>query len=389
MTARTTRGEIDLLTKDDLTELAQHCGPAHLSLFMPTHRAGPDTRQDPIRFRNLIRRAAELLAEQGGMHARESDELLAPAHELGADHDFWQHQADGLAVFLAPGLLRSVRVPLDLEETVTVGLRFRLRPLLPLLADDGHFLVLALSQNTVRLYEATRSTIAELDLGPIPASMAEALSHEDPEAQLQVRAGGEAGMYHGHGQGDEVDKQAIERYLRAVDRGLIERLGADRRTPLVLAAVGYYLPIYAGVTDHPALIDRAVEGNPENRSTQELHASAWELVAPRFEAARHDAAEALRQAEGTGTASSDIVTVVQQALQGRIATLFLAGASTVWGWTEEGPAPTVELHADQQPGDDDLLDRAAGQTLLTGGAVYISDQVPSAVRSPVAARFRW
>jgi hypothetical protein len=389
MNAQRTRGEIDLLTKDDVTGLARHFGPSHVSLFMPTHRAGPDTRQDPIRFRNLIGRAVELLADQEGRRVRELDELLAPANQLTADHEFWQHQADGLAVYLAPGLMRTIRLPLAVEEHVTVGLRFRLRPLLPLLADDGHFLVLALSQNAVRLYEATRSTIAEVGLGSIPASMAEALAHEDPEAQLQVRTGGEAGMYHGHGQGDEVDKQVVERYFRAVDRALVDRIGADRRTPLVLAAVGYYLPIYAAVTEHPALVDRAVKGNPENRSARELHASAWDVVAPRFEAARRDSAEALRQAEGTGMASSDIVSVVQAALEGRIATLFLAGTSPVWGRAGAGSPPSVELHADQQRGDDDLLDRAAAETLLAGGAVYVGEQVPSADRSPVAAQFRW
>jgi hypothetical protein len=149
----TTTGEMDLLTEATLAELAHHRGPAHLSLFMPTHRAGPETRQDPIRFRNLVSRASPLLATHEGLSAHEADELLAPVRELLDDHELWRHQADGLAVYAAPGLLRTVRVPLALDEEVVVGRRFRLRPLLPLLADDGRFYVLALSQNDVRLYE--------------------------------------------------------------------------------------------------------------------------------------------------------------------------------------------------------------------------------------------
>ena len=381
-------GEVDLLGMADLRELAlERPGPC-VSVLLPTHRGGPQTRQDPIRLRNLLDEASTRLASSG-LESRQREELLAPHRALLDDRDFWRYLSDGLVLYCAPGFHRRYRVPLPFVEEVAVGLSFRLGPLLPLLAGDGHFFVLGLSQNQVKLYEATRSTIAELPVGSIPASMAEALAHEDPEAQLQVRTGGEAGMYHGHGQGDEVDKQVVERYFRAVDRALVDRIGADRRTPLVLAAVGYYLPIYAAVTEHPALVDRAVKGNPENRSARELHASAWDVVAPRFEAARRDSAEALRQAEGTGMASSDIVSVVQAALEGRIATLFLAGTSPVWGRAGAGSPPSVELHADQQRGDDDLLDRAAAETLLAGGAVYVGEQVPSAERTPVAARFRW
>jgi hypothetical protein len=388
MTSSRTIGEIDLIGDTALTELARHVGPAHVSLFMPTHRAGPDTRQDPIRFRNLLGRAADLLTDQEGLTAREADELLAPARELGDDGGFWQHLADGLALYVAPGLTRTFRVPLDLGEDVTVGPRFRLRPLLPMLAGDGSYLVLAVSQNEVRLYAGTRFTIAELDPGPVPTSMAEALAHEDPEAQLQVRSSGEGGMFHGHGEGDEVDKQRLERYLRAVDRGLAERIGSRRRTPLVLASVAYYLPLFAGVSDHPGLADRAVEGNPENRSPQELHAAAWEIVAPTFEAARRDAAEALQRDQGTGQASTDVAAVVHAALEGRVDTLFLAGDSPVWGRLAGDP-PGAVVHDTYQAGDDDLVDLAASETLLTGGTVYPGETLPSEDGSLVAARFRW
>jgi hypothetical protein len=46
--------------------------------------------------------------------------------------------------------------------------------------------------------------------------MAEALAHEDPEKQLQVRSSGptSTGQYHGHGGGDEDHKAALERYFR-------------------------------------------------------------------------------------------------------------------------------------------------------------------------------
>ncbi|HEX6417676.1 MAG TPA: hypothetical protein VFZ77_04240 [Acidimicrobiales bacterium] len=389
MDASTTIGEIDLITDALLDELAQARGPGCVSLFMPTHRAGPDTRQDPIRFRNLLGAAGDLLAGQEGMGDGEVDELLAPARALLDDTGFWQHQADGLALFVAPGWMRTVRVPLGLAEHVDVGERFALRPLLPLLTGDGHFFVLALSQNQVRLYEGTRFTLAELDRGGIPASMAEALAFEDPEAQLQLHTSGPSGMFHGHGEGGEVEKEALERYFRAVDRALLDRLGAQRSAPLVLAAVGYYLPIYAAASDRPALADRVVEGNPENRAPTELHAAAWEIVAPGFAAARDEAEAAYGQAGGAGLASSDLPTVVAAARERRIDTLFVAGTAPVWGRVGGGPPASVEVHDERRMGDEDLVDRVAVETLLAGGAVFTCDEVPSRDGAPAAARFRW
>jgi hypothetical protein len=81
--------------------------------------------------------------------------------------------------------------------------------------------------------------------------------------------------------------------------------------------------------------------------------------------------------------------VVRAALERRIDTLFVAGTEPVWGRVEAGSPPTVDLHDDQRPGDDDLVDLAATETLLAGGAVYTCDAVPSGDGAPTAARFRW
>jgi hypothetical protein len=330
-------GEIDLVTGDTLADLTRGHEPPCVSILLPTHTAGPATRQDPIRFSNLVRAAEQALVDAHGVTAREAAELLAPARNHVDDREFWRHQSDGLAFFAAPGFTRTLRVPLPLTEEVTIGPSCRTRPLLGLLAGDGHFCVLALSVNAVRLFGATRFTIAELPLGPVSTSMAEALAHEDPEAQLQVRAGGRAGMFHGHGVGDEIDKQALERFFRAVDRGLSARLRSDP-APLVLAAVGSYLPIYRSVTAHPALATRAVEGNPEGRSPRELHAAAWEIVAPMFASARHRAEERLRSALASGRAITGAREVAEAALIGRVEVVFLADDQPAWGRREHGHA---------------------------------------------------
>ncbi len=109
-----------------------------VSIFLPTDRRGREVRQGPIRLGNLIRAARELLLS-GGMPAAEADGLLAPASGLLDDHDFWQYQDHGLAVFLDATGVGAFRVPLSFTEQVVAGPGFHIRPVLPLLAADGRF----------------------------------------------------------------------------------------------------------------------------------------------------------------------------------------------------------------------------------------------------------
>jgi hypothetical protein len=205
MASPTVLGPIDPLNDADLVALAAGEGPC-VSILLPTHRHGPETRQGPIRLRNLTDRAAAELRD-AGVGDDDIDTWLAPVRGLIDDQPYWQHQADGLALFAAPGRVSRWRLPAPMPEEVTVAASFRLRPLLPFRSDHDRFVILALSQGSIRLFEATRHTIAELDLGPIPASIDVALAHEDPERQQQFHnSGGPAPQFHGHGAGAELDK---------------------------------------------------------------------------------------------------------------------------------------------------------------------------------------
>ena len=56
------------VSAEELRELAETKSPACVSIFMPAHRAGSEQQQDPIRLRNLGRRAgpaAQILAAAG------------------------------------------------------------------------------------------------------------------------------------------------------------------------------------------------------------------------------------------------------------------------------------------------------------------------------------
>jgi hypothetical protein len=382
---------MDPLSKSDLEHLAEAPGAPCVSIFMPAHRAWPETRQGPIRLKNLLAEARERLLERG-LRSTEADEVLEPAQNLLSDNLFWRHQGDGLAMFLSRGSFRRYRLPLTFEELVVVAHRYHLKPFLPLLADDSLFYVLALSQNEVRLLRATRHSVGEVELKGVPGSLAEALRHAEPQKQLQFYTGTSESrgrrpaVFHGH-HPEEGAKVAILRYLRQVDAGFAEEL-KGQRAPLVLAGVSYLFPIYREASAYPHLLEEGISGNPDEMKPEELRDRAWEIVGPRFAGARREAAARYRQLAGTGLTSADVSEVVPAAYYGRVDTLFVANGLQRWGYFDPRTAMAY-VHDQPARGDGDLLDLAAVQTFLTGGTVYVTDPEEMPADGPVASVFRY
>ncbi|MGH9010555.1 MAG: hypothetical protein ACRDYF_12025 [Acidimicrobiia bacterium] len=382
--------EVDLLDRETFAALARYDVPPCVSFYLPTARAGAEVQQGPIRLRNLLRAAEAPVVRQFGSDARA---VLEPVEGLLDDPWFWQYQSDGLAVFSAPGLWRTVRVPLAFDERAAAGQSFHLSPLLPLLSGDGQFFVLALSQKEIRLFEGSRLAIGQLDAPGVPAGLSDALGDIGEEQQLQVRSvtptgrGERSAAFHGHAGGGEDKKEVLERYFRVVDRAVSARL-AGERAPLILAAVSYYVPLYRRISNYPNVVEEAVVGNPDGLSAAELHARAWPSMERHFAAERQAALAAYAAGRGPGPVAS-VEEAVAAAVLGRVATLFVARGATIWGRVDllTGAA---EVHDEVLDGDVDLLDVAATRTFLTGGAVYVLDppDIPEP-DEPVAARLRY
>ncbi len=398
---------MDILPRNELQLLLEKPDGPCVSIYLPMYRAFPDTQQNPVRLKNLLREAEERLVEYG-VRGAEAREILKPAHLLLDDTIFWQHPSDGLAVFCARDVFRVYRMPLRFEELVVVAERFHLKPLLTLFTNNGQFFVLALSQNEIRLLQGTRHSITQVELEDVPLSLAEALKYDDPEQQLQLHTGtqgasfprgggvhgaygpgprGEAAIFHGTGAGDPDKKNDILRYFQQIDRGL-QDLFRNRRAPLVLAGVEYLFPIYREASSYPHLLNEGVTGNPEILRAEELHERAWSVVEPHLLQDQEAAITQYMQLIGTGRTSNNVAEILPAAYYGRVDTLLVAVGIQQWG---DFNPETGEVHRHEQaePGDQDLLDLAAFYTVLNSGTVYAvePEQVPD--NAPLAAVFRY
>lgn len=388
---------MDILTRVELEQLMRKEQQWCVSIYTPTHRTGTDAQQDPIRLKNLLRQAEKNLSTQG-VSRRAVQKMLAPAILLLQDAYFWQHQSDGLAIFLSSNKIRRYRLPLNFEELMVVDDHLYIKPLLPLFTGDGQFYILALSQNKVRLLNGTRDSVSEVDIGQVGGSLAEAIPSVNRQMSLQLHTSGTTGgvsgsgsvTFHGQGGGsDESAKNELLRYFRLVSDGLTEFLQGDR-APLMLAGVEYLLPIYKEANTYPNLIETVIKGNPDMLSADELHKSAWNILGPHFQAAQEEAVAHYQQLAGQASerAADSLEKIVPAASDGRVETLFIAAGVQQWGVLNP-VTNEIELHGQQEAGDEPLLDLAAVQTYLKGGIVYTIevDKIPGGTSAAAVLRY--
>ena len=380
---------MQLLSRSQFESLSQSARDYSLSIYLPTHIAGPEIQQDPIRLKNLLGEAERQL-QVAGMAKQDIEPMLKAAYSLLNDERFWRYQSQGLALFITPDETRFYRLPLGFEPLVVVTNRFHLKPLLPLFFENRYFYILALSQNQVRLFQSTRNSISEVPLEGVPTSLAEALKYDDPEEQLNyhnVSGDGSVPTYHGHGVGTTNDKDGIRRYCEKVSNGLHAYLNQED-APLVIASVEYLQPIYREANAYPHLMDQGVSGNPDVAKPDQLRQQAWPVVQSLIEADHQKAMAKFHNMKGTGKASDRIDQLIAAAVRGQIEVLFMVADGHCWGQFDPATSQ-VERHDQPLPQDQDLLDMAAVQTYLQGGEVYTLGEDAMPTQAPAAAVYRY
>jgi hypothetical protein len=368
---------MDTLDRESLTSLTREFGFPCISLYMPTHRAGAAKEQDPIRLRNLLSQASAQLID-GGMRGPDAEAALAPLRSLLDDPGFWRETGDGLAAFLSHKYAMILRLDSVFPELVSVGDRFVIRPLLPAMHTERVFWLLALSKNSIRLFDANHENIAEVPIPDSPGTFREAMKYEDdtghgfqfhPESTGSPSGSRRSTVYYGAGGLPDAEKDQVERFVRMVEKAVGATIrGSDK--PLVLAGVEYEVSRYRAVNSYPNLLADALLGNFDETPVAELHTRARQLVAPHFDSRlRSDAAE-IEAGRGSAAVSEDLGVIVSAAHGGRVRTLFVGDSPGAWGRYDPATG-TVDVHEEPAPGDGDLAEIAALETLSHGGDVHV------------------
>jgi len=365
--------------------------PPCLSLYQPTFRHHPDNRQDPIRFRNLVKRMEDSLARK--YSSSETRAFLEPFRALAADRAFWNHALDGLAVLSSPGLFKVFKLQRPVPERAVVADSFHIKPLMRIFQSADRYQVLGLNREGIKLFEGNRDALDEIEPAPgVPRTIIEALGKELTEPHLTVASyglgAGKTPMRHGHGgKKDEVDKDA-ERFFRVVDRAILEHHSRPSGLPLLLAALPEHGALFRKVSRNPQLADEGIDIHPDSLTADALRDRAWRAFEPRFRARLAGLVEEFGAARAKGIGSDDPAQAAEAAAAGRVATLLIEAGRQVSGRIDAATG-RIETADPADPEVDDLLDDLGELVLKRGGQIVIvpSERMPT--RTGIAATYRF
>lgn len=342
-------GYFDDITADDLKAMAAATGPK-VTIFLPTAPPQHQPQDTATRVKSLVNEARRKLVD-AGVPESDAKDMLASFDAIATDAPFLRQQGESLALFAAKGLNLVYRLGVPVSEYTNVAEHFVLRPISETLTKSHAFYILGISRNHVRLLDATKDSVVQLDLQDIvPASFEEVVDTDNRQATLQNRAGGADGaMFHGHGGAADNQESEIERYLHRVGDSLGDLLGRARSQPMVLAGVAENVATVKSSSSYPVVAEDFISGNPDIASNRELQKSGWDVVRPRF-ASNDDAAfNRFADVSGTGLGETQPDLIREAAVAGRVDTLFINPSLNASDGT--GDVNTAILHTKLNSGD--------------------------------------
>lgn len=372
-----------ILTKEQFEDLAKFDSNPCVSIFIPTVRAGKDVleEKDKINLKSQWKQAVEELKAMGYPQDK-IENMGKPVNDLMDDSNFWRHQSDGLAIFLAEGFSRQYTLPIYFEAYTYVADHFYLKPLVPMFNGDGRFYLLHLQLDEVKLYEATQYSIGEVKIDDLTPNQLEdrvGYNYEEKNSKHKTQRNSVGAnpqgtsTQHGYEAASRDRKNEILRFFRAVDKGIYEILH-NENVPLIVACQDSYFPIYQEASRYKNLYPKPVPGNPEadHNSIFSLHAAALETLEPHFRKDREDKMKQFNDLNPSRT-STQVSEIIPAIFEGKVDTLFLQNREDIWGEYNEKMA-SVDVHDEKRNGSVSLMNLAAVKVLQQNGKAYLIEK---------------
>ena len=360
---------MSLLSKEDFTSLALFNGDVCISIFIPTQRSGKEVLEGKNQ-RHLKSQWKEIKnkLEKDGISKEKIENMSAPVNKLIENGDFWRHQSDGLAVFVAENVFEYYTLPINFEEHHYIGKEFYLKPLVPMFSGKGKFFILEIQPKHVAFYEATNYSITPIDVQDLtPDRLEDRVGYDYEQKNLNNK--GHVNTLHGYAPATRDRKDEFLRFFRSVDQG-INKIINNENVPLIVACEDYLFPIYQEANTYAHLYGECVPGNPnDNQHILELHAKALDQLQPYFEKERDEKLAAFKEEvpEKTLTGITDILPSIYE---GKIDTLFIENREDIFGTFNEENMK-VKIENGHNGNNTSLINLAAKKVIAQGGSVYL------------------
>jgi hypothetical protein len=360
------------MTRHDLDELQTVRNYPCLTITLPTHRTFPDNTQDPIRVKNLVSDAEKRLLQE--FSKREIAPLVERLDEL-AEHIDYKYALDGLVIAVNKDMARQFVLPFSLGERVVVDDTFFTRDLVNAFNRMRRYWVLSLSEQSTRLFLATREDLDEITTGGFPMRQA----GPGADAPLPGGIGVNPSSYR-----DDRRRQ----FFRAVDRALGAVMAEDP-LPLAIAGIDRHQVFFHEVSSGRDVI-ATVFGNYDHLTPHDLGRLVWQPVREAFTARRHEVLDALGAAVGQNRSASTLEEVWWQAKVGRGDVLIVEDSYHQPARVNEMGKLDLRVEDATAPDVlDDAVDEVVTTVLSKGGRIVFVDDGELANHGRIALILRY
>lgn len=376
---------LEPLRMERVQDLLRTSGP-RITILLPPYRPGEQGKPMASLLKSYLQGIGEQLAARRVAEPVTRD-LLKPLEELTRDEELLGGSHFCRAIFRSRELFDQFDLLGPVTPQCFVGSYFHVRGILNDLHLPLEFYLLKLSKKDVELLRCAELRAERVSLPKgVPETLDEAMAFEQPDHDLVNRStagvstGDMRGVRFGTGSAREKKRTHLADFYKIVDRGIGELLHGGN-APLVLAGVDEDTAVYRMIHTYPNLLSQSIHGSlsgpaAEQDLLQQAHAIVRTDHTDRTAASLAEWRERLAPTRF----ARDLNTVLRVSAQGRVDKLYVCETAQKNGILPDGGSSRWE---------EDLLNVAAVQTILHGGAAFELPQHKMPDGAPVAAVLRY
>ena len=299
-------------------------GDVCISIYIPTHRYVVGSQKDKILFKNQIQKAEKSLLQK--YSKKEVAEILNPLNELLDDFVFWNRTKDGLAIFLNRDDFIIYVLSRNIKELTIVSDNFHIKPLIRVYQSMDKYYVLGVNRGHFKLFYGDRYGLNEIeDSKEMPDDMRKEYDLEVLDLSKDVEY-----MFKTGSNRDEVSKETTK-FLRNVDKYILEFYSKPTEAPLVLVALPQYQGEFRKITNNRFLTTTGVSKDFEAMKIEEIKEESWNIIEKTYLEETKKLVNRFLNNKGDGLASDNIIDIAKKVLAGRIDTLLLESDKLIPG----------------------------------------------------------
>ena len=242
------------MSKEKIIQIINHQSYPCISILFPTHRLQPERFTDAHKLKEILRLVKYELIEANGRRSFNLTDLLIKTEDALHQIDF-NHQKEGLGLYLSPDICELVQFPFAVKERVVINYHFPVRELLYLNQQEPEFNLLALYRKSAHFFESDGEKLTEIYNEHFPAELKQEYEYEQPAV---FRSNGSTVLKQYEKEESDIKEKRTVSFYRKLDKQL-----KNLRNPLVIAGNEEELNDYLRITANKKNIKGTIEGNYE------------------------------------------------------------------------------------------------------------------------------